>query len=217
MLKIENLKKSYGQLEVLKGASLQVGQGELIGILGKSGSGKSTLLHIAGTLDKPDSGKLIINGINPFELSSKKLARFRNEHIGFIFQFHHLLSEFTSLENVAIPALIKKVEKKKALAKAEELLGYLGLGDRLQNKPEQLSGGEQQRVAVARALVNEPLLVFADEPTGNLDSQSSEEMHNLFLKLRKDLNTTFVIVTHNKELGDMCDKQYLMADGILKG
>lgn len=215
MLEIRNIKKSYGNLEVLKGVDLKVDKGQLVGILGKSGTGKSTLLHIAGTLDNPDSGELDINGINPFQLSSKKLARFRNEHIGFVFQFHHLLSEFTSQENVAIPALIKKVEKKKAMEKAAELLDYLGLSDRLGHKPEQLSGGEQQRVAVARALVNNPLLVLADEPTGNLDTQSSAEMHQLFLNLRKDLNTTFIIVTHNIELGNLCDRQYIMKDGLL--
>lgn len=215
MLEVRNIRKKYGQLEVLKGVNMHVPRGKLAGILGKSGTGKSTLLHIAGTLDQPDSGEIIINGERPFNLGSNKLARFRNEHIGFIFQFHHLLSEFTSVENVAIPALLKKVNQKVAYQKANELLEYLGLGDRATHKPEELSGGEQQRVAVARALINDPLLVLADEPTGNLDTTTSSEMHKLFVKLRNELNITFVIVTHNLELGALCDLQFKMDDGIL--
>lgn len=215
MLKMKDIRKSYGSLEVLKGVNLEVEQGQIAGILGKSGTGKSTLLHIAGTLDQPDSGMVSINGIEPFQLKSNALARFRNEHIGFVFQFHHLLSEFTATENIAIPALLKKEDKKIALKKAEELLEYFGLSDRAQHKPEELSGGEQQRVAVARALINKPVLVLADEPTGNLDTSSSAEMHRLFLDLRKDMNITFIIVTHNKELGDLCDVRYIMKDGLI--
>lgn len=215
MIEVKHLKKSYGNLEVLKGVDLEVERGKLIGILGKSGTGKSTLLHILGTLDKPDGGELFINGQNPFKLNTAGLARFRNENIGFVFQFHHLLSEFTALENVAIPALIRKTEKKAAFERATNLLEYLGLKDRIHHKPEQMSGGEQQRVAVARALINDPLLVLADEPTGNLDTTTSRDMHNLFVSLGRDLNITFVIVTHNFELGQLCDLRYEMKDGLL--
>ena len=215
MIEVKNVRKSYGNLEVLKGVDLSVEGGKLIGILGKSGTGKSTLLHILGTLDKPDSGEIFIDGKNLFALDNTRLAQFRNENIGFVFQFHHLLSEFTALENVAIPALIRKTDRKTAHRKAEKLLEYLGLKDRIHHKPEQMSGGEQQRVAVARALVNDPLVVLADEPTGNLDTTTSKDMHQLFVNLRDDLNITFIIVTHNADLGQLCDYRYEMKDGLL--
>ncbi|TVQ44793.1 MAG: ABC transporter ATP-binding protein [Saprospirales bacterium] len=215
MLEMKNIRKSYGKLEVLKGVDLSIEKGQIAGILGKSGTGKSTLLHIAGTLDHPDSGSLSINGTEPFILKNKALARFRNENIGFVFQFHHLLSEFTAAENIAIPALLKKEDKKIALKKATELLEYFGLSERAEHKPEELSGGEQQRVAVARALINQPLLVLADEPTGNLDTASSSEMHKLFLQLRKDMDITFIIVTHNNDLAEICDIRYTMHDGMV--
>ena len=216
MLEMLDIRKSYGKLEVLKGVDLSIEKGQIAGILGKSGTGKSTLLHIAGTLDNPDSGILRINGTEPFKLKSKALARFRNENIGFVFQFHHLLSEFTAAENIAIPALLKKEDKKSALKKAAELLEYFGLSERAEHKPEELSGGEQQRVAVARALINQPLLVLADEPTGNLDTASSAEMHKLFLQLREDMDITFIIVTHNKDLAEICDVRYTMHDGMVE-
>jgi lipoprotein-releasing system ATP-binding protein len=200
---------------VLKGVDLKIGKSEIVCIVGKSGAGKSTLLHILGTLDQADSGDLIIDGQTVSTLTGKKLAGFRNEHIGFVFQFHHLLPEFTALENVAIPALIRKTPESQAYKRAMELLDYLGLSDRLQHKPTQLSGGEQQRVAVARALVNNPGVVFADEPSGNLDSQSSQELHQLLFQLRKDMGQTFVIVTHNKELAEMSDRVLTMVDGVL--
>ncbi len=215
MVELKDIKKSYGKLEVLKGVNLSIEKAKLVGILGKSGTGKSTLLHILGSLDKPDSGTLRIGDHDPLNMSQAELARFRNENIGFVFQFHHLLSEFTSLENVMIPALLKKEDQNKAKKKAEELLGYLGLADRITHKPEQLSGGEQQRVAVARALINEPLLVLADEPTGNLDTATSSELHKLITRLRTDMNITFVIVTHNQELAGLCDSRYFMEDGLL--
>ncbi|TVR82372.1 MAG: ABC transporter ATP-binding protein [Saprospirales bacterium] len=215
MIEVQNLVKSYGSLKVLKGVNLKVEKGKLVGILGKSGTGKSTFLHILGTLDQPDGGEVLINGQNPFKLNTTGLARFRNENIGFVFQFHHLLSEFSALENTAIPALIKKTDKKAAFGKAAELLDYLGLNDRMHHKPEELSGGEQQRVAVARALINDPILVLADEPTGNLDTSTSRDMHNLFVKLGRELSITFVIVTHNVELGQLCDMRYEMKDGLL--
>ena len=215
MLEMLDIRKSYGKLEVLKGVDLSIEKGQIAGILGKSGTGKSTLLHIAGTLDNPDSGTLSINDTEPFKLKSKALARFRNENIGFVFQFHHLLSEFTAAENIAIPALLKKEDKKSALRKAAKLLEYFGLSERAEHKPEELSGGEQQRVAVARALINQPLLVLADEPTGNLDTASSAEMHKLFLQLREDMDITFIIVTHNKDLAEICDVRYTMHDGMV--
>lgn len=215
MIEAKGIIKTYGNLEVLRGVNLNIGKGEIVSIVGKSGAGKSTLLHILGTLDRPDKGELIINGQNTTQLSSKALARFRNQHIGFVFQFHHLLPEFTALENVCIPAFIKKTNEKEARKRATELLEYLGLGDRLEHKPAQLSGGEQQRVAVARALVNKPAVVLADEPSGNLDTQTSAELHNLFFTLRKDFAQTFVIVTHNMELAAMSDRQLVMQDGLI--
>lgn len=215
MIKAVNIRKSYQQLQVLKGVSLEIAKGELVSIVGKSGAGKSTLLHIIGTLDQADEGELWIDGQNCGEMKKKALSRFRNEQIGFVFQFHHLLPEFTALENVCMPAFIKKTPEKQAHKKAKELLDYLGLADRMNHKPQQLSGGEQQRVAVARALINSPAVVLADEPSGNLDSQNSEELHQLFFNLRKDFEQTFVIVTHNLELAKMSDRCLQMQDGLI--
>ena len=215
MIQATQLHKSYGRLHVLKGVDLSVSGGEIISIVGKSGAGTSTLLHILGTLDKPDRGELIIAGQNVFQLSASKLAAFRNQYIGFVFQFHHLLPEFTALENVAIPALIHQQTDKQARSRSAELLAYLGLADRLDHKPNQLSGGEQQRVAVARALMNKPAVIFADEPSGNLDSASSADLHRLFFDLRKDFQQTFIIVTHNQELANMSDRKLEMVDGLL--
>jgi len=217
MLIAKNIKKSYGDLTVLKGVDVSIGKGEIVSFVGKSGAGKTTLLHILGTLDRPDSGELHIRDTDVFKLNEKKIASFRNLNVGFIFQFHHLLPEFTALENVCIPAFINKKSEAESQARAKELLSYLGLSKRLDHKPTQLSGGEQQRVAVARALMNEPAIVFADEPTGNLDSGTSNELHQLIFQLRKDFNQTFVIVTHNEELADMSDRKLVMTDGLLEG
>lgn len=200
---------------MLKGVNLEIARGEVVSIVGKSGAGKSTLLHILGTLDNADEGTLVINGENISKLNAKKLAAFRNSNIGFVFQFHHLLPEFTALENVYIPALIGKQPESKAQQRAKELLDYLGLSGRLTHKPSQLSGGEQQRVAVARSLINHPAIVFADEPSGNLDSASSQELHQLLFDLRRDFKQTFIIVTHNKELAAMSDRCLEMQDGRL--
>jgi lipoprotein-releasing system ATP-binding protein len=213
MLKTENIQKSYGSLKVLKGIDLNIGKGEVVSIVGSSGAGKSTLLHILGTLDQPDSGKLYINGEEISTLKGNALARFRNKHIGFVFQFHHLLPEFTALENVCIPAYLAKVSKAEAEAKAHKLLDMLGLSSRAQHKPNELSGGEQQRVAVARALINNPSIILADEPSGNLDSDNSRDLHQLFFRLRDELGQTFVIVTHNLDLADMADRKLVMKDG----
>lgn len=213
MIKAENIRKKYGDLEVLKGVSLEISQGEVVSIVGASGAGKSTLLHIIGTLDKADSGDVTINNIETGKLKDKKLSDFRNRAIGFVFQFHHLLPEFTALENVCIPAFIAGKSEAEAKSKALELLGFLGLADRAEHKPSELSGGEQQRVAVARALVNQPAVVLADEPSGNLDSQSAKELHQLFFDLRDKFNQTFVIVTHNEELANMADRKLEMKDG----
>lgn len=215
MIEARGIKKSYKELAVLKGVDLTIHQGEFISIIGKSGAGKTTLLHILGTLDRADSGSLKINNVETSKLSENKLADFRNQNIGFVFQFHHLLPEFTALENVIMPALIQKKNEKEAQKRASELLDYLGLSDRLTHKPTQLSGGEQQRVAVARALMNQPSVVFADEPSGNLDSKSSQELHQLLFKLRDDFKQTFIIVTHNAELARMSDRQLEMKDGVL--
>ena len=215
MIEAKNIHKSYGQLEVLKGVDLIIPKGEIAAIVGKSGAGKSTLLHIMGTLDKADEGQLKINGQEISRLNGKRLAKFRNRNIGFVFQFHHLLPEFTALENVCIPAFIMGKSEQEIAARAEELLGYLGLSERLKHKPNQLSGGEQQRVAVARALINDPAVIFADEPSGNLDSASSKELHQLLFKLRDDFQQTFVIVTHNEELAEMSDRKLTMIDGKL--
>lgn len=213
MITAKNILKKYGELEVLKGVSLEISEGEIVSIVGASGAGKSTLLHIIGTLDRPDSGTLSISGIEANKLKDKKLSDFRNHAIGFVFQFHHLLPEFTALENVCIPAFIAGKSESEAQSKATELLGFLGLSERVNHKPSELSGGEQQRVAVARALVNQPAVVLADEPSGNLDSQSAKELHQLFFDLRDKFNQTFVIVTHNEELADMADRKLEMKDG----
>ena len=213
MIKAENIRKKYGELEVLKGVSLEISAGEVVSIVGASGAGKSTLLHIIGTLDKADAGNVSINNIETGKLKDKKLSDFRNRAIGFVFQFHHLLPEFTALENVCIPAFIAGKSEAEAQSKAKELLGFLGLADRADHKPSELSGGEQQRVAVARALVNQPAVVLADEPSGNLDSQSAKELHQLFFDLRDKFNQTFVIVTHNEELANMADRKLEMKDG----
>ena len=213
MIKAENIQKKYGELEVLKGVSLEISEGEIVSIVGASGAGKSTLLHIIGTLDKADSGTLSIKGIETGKLKDKQLSDFRNRAIGFVFQFHHLLPEFTALENVCIPAFIAGKSQAEAEAKAAELLDFLGLKDRVNHKPSELSGGEQQRVAVARALVNQPAVVLADEPSGNLDSQSAKDLHQMFFDLRDKFNQTFVIVTHNSELADMADRKLVMKDG----
>jgi len=215
MIKAKDIHKSYGNLHVLKGVNLEVAKGEIVSIVGKSGAGKSTLLHILGTLDTLERGELIINETIVNTLNTKQLANFRNINIGFIFQFHHLLPEFNAVENVCIPAFIKNDAKNGALKRAKELLDYLGLSDRLDHKPNQLSGGEQQRVAVARALMNKPGVVFADEPSGNLDSESSKELHQLLFKLRDDFQQTFIIVTHNEELAKMSDRTLVMKDGLL--
>lgn len=213
MIKAVNIHKSYGTLNVLKGVTININKGEVISIVGPSGAGKTTLLHILGTLDREDSGTLEINGTDISSLNEKKLADFRNKNIGFVFQFHHLLPEFTALENICIPAFIAGVSKNTAEEKAKELLAFLGLTDRMEHKPNELSGGEQQRVAVARALINNPAVILADEPSGNLDSKTAKELHNLFFTLREKYNQTFVIVTHNEELADMADRKLVMRDG----
>jgi lipoprotein-releasing system ATP-binding protein len=215
MLKATGITKRYGQLEVLKHIDLEINQGEIVSIVGSSGAGKTTLLQILGTLDRPDNGFVTLDGVNPFELSSNGLAQFRNEKIGFIFQFHQLLPEFTALENVMLPALIGGKNKDTSKKRAQELLGRLGLGDRSNHQPAALSGGEQQRVAVARALMNEPSVIFADEPSGNLDSKNASELHQLFFDLRSEFGQTFVIVTHNTQLAEMADRTITMADGHL--
>ena len=215
MITINNITKSYNELKVLKGIDLEVAKAEIVCLVGASGAGKSTLLHIMGTLDKPDTGEVFINGDNVFALNDKKLSAFRNRHLGFVFQFHHLLPEFTAAENVALPAMIAGDTRKQALHKANELLEMFGMKDRAEHKPSQLSGGEQQRVAVARALINKPLVVFADEPSGNLDSANAKELHTLFLELRDTLQQTFVIVTHNEAFANMSDRTLQMKDGLL--
>ena len=213
MLQAKNIFKSYGELQVLKGVSLSIDQGEVISIVGASGAGKSTLLHILGTLDHPDQGELIINGQKPFEHKNKKLAAFRNKEIGFVFQFHNLLPEFTLKENICIPAFISGKSGNEVDAYADHLMKLLNIEGRKDHKPSQLSGGEQQRTAVARALINKPSLIFADEPSGNLDSKNAEELHQLFFDLQKELNQTFVIVTHNEQLADRADRKIILQDG----
>ncbi len=216
MIKAENIVKSYGDLQVLKGINFEVSKGEIVSITGSSGAGKSTLLHILGTLDKADSGMITINGQALMQLNEKDLASFRNKYIGFVFQFHHLLPEFTALENICIPAFIAGDSKSEAEEKAKELLDYLGLSSRASHKPSQLSGGEQQRVAIARALINKPSIVFADEPSGNLDVKNSAELHDLFFDLRKHFNQTFVIVTHDPILADKADRKIVIRDGAIE-
>jgi lipoprotein-releasing system ATP-binding protein len=215
MLKATGIYKRYDHLTVLKGVDISINKGEIVSIVGSSGAGKSTLLHILGTLDKADKGQINLNGQQIELLSGSKLAAFRNRHIGFVFQFHHLLPEFTALENVCIPGWIAGKKKKDVVIRATELLKTLGLGNRLENKPQQLSGGEQQRVAVARALINNPSIVMADEPTGNLDSANAKELHQLFIDLRNQFNQTFLIVTHNEELAQMSDRILMMKDGLM--
>lgn len=213
MLTAKDIHKRYGTVEVLKGVDISINAGEIVSIVGPSGSGKSTLLHILGTLDKPDRGEVILHNTIITKLDGDKLARFRNLRIGFVFQFHHLLPEFSAWENVCIPGWLASRNKKEVRQRAEELLNILGLSRRLDNKPNQLSGGEQQRVAVARALINNPDIVFADEPTGNLDTANAKELHQLFFDLRKQFNQTFLIVTHNEELAQLSDRTLTMKDG----
>lgn len=215
MLTAQNLTKSYSSIHVLKGVSLDIKEGEIVAIVGASGAGKSTLLHILGTLDQPDKGALQIAGVDVLKLRGNALAQFRNKEIGFVFQFHNLLPEFTALENVCMPAYLGKVGEKQAQDRAKELLGYLGLQDRIHHLPSQLSGGEQQRVSIARALVNRPKIVFADEPSGNLDSNNAQELHKLFFRLREEMRQTFVIVTHNQALAQMSDRTLEMRDGVM--
>ncbi|OQA00449.1 MAG: Lipoprotein-releasing system ATP-binding protein LolD [Bacteroidetes bacterium ADurb.Bin408] len=215
MIKGTGISKKYGTLAVLKEVSLEVKKGEIVTIVGASGAGKTTLLHILGTIDKADSGLITIDNINVSQMNENAKARFRNKHIGFVFQFHHLLPEFTALENAFLPALIAGKPKSKAIEKAKSILTYLGISERLEHKPSQLSGGEQQRVAVARALVNDPAVILADEPSGNLDSENARELHKLFFDLRDKFSQTFVIVTHNDELAAMADRKIKMKDGRL--
>ncbi|MGK6352147.1 ABC transporter ATP-binding protein [Parapedobacter sp. DT-150] len=216
MLHASGIFKSYGALPILKGVDLHVAKGEIVSLVGASGAGKSTLLHIVGTLDRPDQGTVVINGTDIGTLNATRLSAFRNEHIGFVFQFHHLLPEFTALENVCIPAFIKRVNRAAAERRAAELLALLGVDHRQDHKPGQLSGGEQQRVAVARALINDPAIVLADEPSGNLDSENAAALHQLFVELRNQLNQTFVVVTHNEELANIADRIVHIKDGLIE-
>ena len=213
MIQAKGIEKSFGTLKVLKGLDFSVGTAEVVSIMGASGAGKSTLLQILGTLSSPDAGSLLIDGVDVLKLKGDKLAEFRNKRIGFVFQFHHLLPEFTALENVMIPAFIAGVSKKDAEQRAKELLADLGLAERLDHKPSELSGGEQQRVAIARALINKPAVLFADEPSGNLDSKTKEELHKLFFTLRDKYGQTIIIVTHDPDLAKMCDRELFMVDG----
>lgn len=213
MLTSRGITKSYGDLTILKGIDLDIASGEIVSIVGSSGAGKTTLLQILGTLDKPDNGTLEIDGVNPFQLSSRQMSAFRNTSVGFIFQFHQLLPEFSAIENIALPALIKGMSMKNAKHEGMKLLEVLGLENRAEHKPNELSGGEQQRIAVARSLINQPKVIFADEPSGNLDSQNSKELHQLFFDLRDQFGHTFIIVTHNNELADMTDRKLVMSDG----
>jgi lipoprotein-releasing system ATP-binding protein len=216
MLSAKGIFKAYGSLPILKGIDLEIQESEVVSIVGSSGAGKTTLLQILGTLDSPDKGELMINGINPFQLSSNELSRFRNEQIGFIFQFHQLLPEFTALENVCMPAMIGGDSLQTAQIRAFKLLDRLGVKERAEHKPAELSGGEQQRIAVCRALMNNPKIIFADEPSGNLDSQNSESLHRLFFELRDELACSFVIVTHNEKLANMADRKLTMRDGLIE-
>lgn len=216
MITLRNITKSFGSLQVLKGIDLDIAQGEVVSIVGPSGAGKTTLLQIMGTLDSADSGSVVIDGTDISRLSQKALARFRNQHIGFVFQFHQLLPEFTALENVMIPALIAGTSRREARQRAEELLAFMGLSDRATHKPTELSGGEKQRVAVARALVNKPAVVLADEPSGSLDSANKAELHALFFRLRDEMHQTFVIVTHDEQLAATTDRTIHMKDGKIE-
>lgn len=215
MIQIRDIKKSFGNLEVLKGIDLDIERGKVVSIVGASGAGKTTLLQIMGTLDKADSGSVIIDGIDVMKLSDAKRSAFRNKHMGFVFQFHQLLPEFTALENVMMPALIGGTSRREAKKRAEELLAFMGLSDRASHKPNELSGGEKQRVAVARALVNKPDVVFADEPSGSLDTQNKQELHRLFFDLRDKMGQTFVIVTHDEQLANLADQKICMQDGVI--
>jgi lipoprotein-releasing system ATP-binding protein len=215
LIETKNITKSFDALQVLKGVDLNIEKGKIISIVGTSGAGKTTLLQILGTLSRPDGGSLIIDGKNPLEMGEKELAAFRNQHIGFVFQFHHLLPEFTAFENVCIPGYIGQKPKADVEARANELLGFLGLNDRLDHKPNELSGGEKQRVAVARALINNPSVIFADEPTGNLDSKNQNELHDLFFSLRDEYGVTLVIVTHDRDFAQMSDVIFEIKDGMI--
>ncbi len=215
MIVAENIHKSYGALKVLKGVTIAVAKGEIVSVVGASGAGKTTLLHIMGTLDRYDQGRVLIDQQDISGFSDRELSVFRNRHIGFVFQFHHLLPEFSAVENVSIPAFIAGKGKREGTRRAAELLEMLGLGDRLAHKPSELSGGEQQRVAVARALINDPVVVLADEPSGNLDSKASGELHRLFFRLRDTMQQSFVIVTHNEELADIADRKLTIHDGVI--
>jgi lipoprotein-releasing system ATP-binding protein len=217
MIKATGITKSYGNLAVLKGVDVHIKKGEVVSIVGASGAGKSTLLHILGTLDRADNGRIEFEDQIVSDMNSRQLAQFRNKHIGFIFQFHNLLPEFTAIENVCIPAFIAKKSKPEAEPRAMELLSFLGLSERAHHKPSELSGGEQQRVAVARALMNQPDIILADEPSGNLDSKNARELHQLFFSLRDKFNQTFIIVTHNDELAALADRKLVMADGKIAG
>ena len=216
MILVKGIEKSYGDLKVLKNINLEIEKFKITTIVGASGAGKSTLLHLIGTLDRPDSGEILIDDVSVFQLNDKELAAYRNKNIGFIFQFHHLLPEFSAVENVALPAMIGGLSKKKAINKATEILEFLKLKERLHHKPSQLSGGEQQRVAVARALINQPQLILADEPSGNLDSENARSLHQLFFDLRDQFSQTFIIVTHNEELAQLSDRQILLKDGMVQ-
>ena len=215
MIEVKEIEKSYGSLQVLKKVSLSIENSKVVTIVGPSGAGKSTLLHIIGTLDKPDGGEVVIDGVNLNSLSDDKLAEFRNRHIGFVYQFHHLLPEFTALENVAMPALIAGKSRKESFKRAQELLDFLKLSDRVGHKPAQLSGGEQQRVSVARALMNNPDLILADEPSGNLDTENARKLLDLFFVLRDTFKQTFIIVTHNEELAQLSDRKIVLQDGVV--
>ena len=216
MIQVRNIRKSFGSLEVLKGINLDIERGKVVSIVGASGAGKTTLLQIMGTLDKADSGSVIIDGVDVMKLSDAKRSAFRNKHMGFVFQFHQLLPEFTALENVMMPALIGGTSRSEAKKRAEELLAFMGLSERASHKPNELSGGEKQRVAVARALVNKPDVVFADEPSGSLDTQNKQELHRLFFDLRDRMGQTFVIVTHDEQLADLADRKICMRDGLIE-